>query len=112
MPSCKCNLDKLFQILEWVVVVVLFLVAFWLMTLTNLWEDFMSRRTSFSYSREDRKEMPTTVVCFEPHGKPSVMAKYGISLQDFGCSFFPEDVNGKSWKDFRDEMEYVLGQDF
>ena len=112
MPSCKCNLDKLFQILEWVLVVVLFLVTVWLMTLTNLWAEFFSNKTSFSYYKEDHIEMPTTAVCFEPQGKPSVMAKYGISLQDLVFASFPEYVYGKLWKDFKYEMQYVLGKDF
>ena len=108
MPSC--TQDKLFKILEWVLVIGLFFASFWFMT--DVWEKFRSKKTSFTVYKEDRKEMPTTVVCFEPYGKPSVMAKYGISVQDLVFATFPEDLSGKSWKDFRDEMQYVLGKDF
>ena len=108
MPSC--TQDKLFKILEWVLVIGLFFASFWFMT--DVWEKFRSKKTSFTVYKEIRKEMPTTAVCFEPYGKPSVMAKYGISLQDLVFATFPEDLNGKSWKDFRDEMQYTLGKDF
>ena len=108
MPSYKH--DKLFKILEWVLVIGLVLASFWFMT--DVWEKFRSKKTSFTVYHEIRKEMPTTAVCFEPYGKPSVMAKYGISLQDLVFATFPEDVSDKSWKDFRDEMQYVLGKDF
>ena len=108
MPSY--TQDKLFKILEWVLVIGLFFASFWFMT--DVWEKFRSKKTSFTVYKEIRKEMPTTAVCFEPYGKPSVMAKYGISLQDLVFATFSEDVSGKSWKDFGDEMQYTLGKDF
>ena len=108
MPSCAQG--RLYKILKWVFVLGLVIASFWFMT--DVWDKFESKRTGYTVYEEDRQEMPTTVVCFEPYGKPSVMEKYGFSLQDMVLKTFPESVDNMTWQDFRDEMQYVLGQDF
>ena len=108
MPSC--TQERLYKILEWGFVIGLIVASFWFMT--DVWEKFESKRTGYTVYEEIWREMPTTVVCFEPYGKPSVMEKYGISLQDLVLNYFPEAVNNMTWKDFKEEIHYVLGKDF
>ena len=108
MPSC--TKDRLYKILEWGFVIGLIVASFWFMT--DVWDKFESKRTGYTVYEEIRTEMPTTVVCFEPYGKPSVMEKYGIRLTDLIFFSYSEAVNNMTWKDFKEEMYYVLGKDF
>ena len=108
MPSY--TQDRLYKILEWVLVIGLFFASFWFMT--DVWDKFESKRTGYIVYEEIRREMPTTVVCFEPFAKPSVMEKYDISLQELIYFTYSEVVNNMTWKDFKEELYYVLGKDF
>ena len=106
----SCTMDKLYKVLEWILVLGLLAGSIWFMK--DVWDKFRSKKSSFTVYEEIRKEMPTTTVCFEPYGKPSVREKYGISLQDLVFAIFPDDVNEKPWIEFSEEMQYVLGKDF
>ena len=103
-------MDKLYKAIEWILVLGLLAGSIWFMK--DVWDKFRSKKSSFTVFEEVRKEMPTTTVCFEPYGKPSVMERYGVSLQDLVFSTFSDDINEKPWIQFKEEMQYVLGKDF
>ena len=48
--------------------------------------------TSFTIYQEDRSEVPATVICFTPYAKENVLLEYGMTLNDFQNTEFPDSL--------------------
>ena len=74
-------------------------------------QKYYRKDTALKRYEDIRNETPTTVICFKPFIKQSVLEKYNISLYDYQTLLklqkFP-----KSWTDFYIEAFYHLNEDF
>ena len=75
---------------------------------------FVSNKTSMVFSEEERKEHPTTVICFNPFVKMSVLDKYNINFYDFYDSEYLQNIKHlpKTWDKILNETFYKLDRDF
>ena len=72
---------RLIQALKWVLLVSLFIFSCWF--LKDVWIKFQNKDTSYKiYEVKRTDEQPTTVICFEPFSKPTILKKYNISVWD------------------------------
>ena len=67
---------------------------------------------ALSVFQEERDELPTTVLCFHPYGKPSKLNKYGISSKDLVYNRFPPNKLSSPWSKFQKDMFYQMNDDF
>ena len=100
--------SNLFKVLEWVIVGTLVLCSGWFMT--DVWEKFQSKKTSYTQYSETISEFPSIVVCMDPYVKPSGLKKYDIGVSNFAYSTLPK-LN-ISWDEFKEDVFYILGKDF
>ena len=75
---------------------------------------FVSNKTSIVFSEEERKELPTTVICFNPFVKMSVLDKYNISFYDFKYLQNIKDLPKAwdAWDKILSETFYEIDKDF
>ena len=73
---------------------------------------FQAKKTSFTTYLEQREDLPSTVICFTPYAKKSVISKHNITIKDMVYLSFPESLQNSSWIDFNDEVSYKMGRDF
>ena len=107
----KISIENVFKALEWGILVALLICSyyfFWSVMLSK----FQDKKTSFSTYQEVRTEMPTTVLCFAPFGKPSVLEKYNMTIKNLVYSNYPENLLNNSWTEFSNETFYILNKDF
>ena len=70
---------RLIQSLKWVLLISLFIFSCWF--LKDVWIKFQAMDTSYKlYKVERTDEQPTTVICFEPFAKKTLLEKYDLSL--------------------------------
>ena len=101
--------SRLFKILEWVLVI--FLILFSGFFMTDVWEKYTSKDSSFKPYSEPRSMLPTIVVCFKPYAKQSSLNEYNITQQQLFYSEFPEEIEN-IWDQFYQEAYYQLGKDY
>ena len=89
--------SRLFKILEWVLVI--FLILFSGFFMTDVWEKYTSKDSSFKPYSEPRSMLPTIVVCFKPYAKQSSLNEYNITQQQLFYSEFPEEIEN-IWDQF------------
>ena len=90
------------------------LVCEWLLS-QDVWLKFKSRKTSFTTFQEKRTKLPTTVLCFEPFVKQSVLKKYNlteIEVLFMGAGQYNVTWVNISWTELSDELFYKLNRDF
>ena len=98
------------KFVEWAHIIVLFILAIWFTwDVITKWKE---GKSNFSVFQEDRDELPTTVLCFHPYGKPSQLNKYGVSSKDLVYNRFPLNKQGLSWSKFQEDMFYQMNDDF
>ena len=59
---------------------VLIISSMWFMN--DVWTKFQTKDTTFKQYEADLNELPTTVLCFQPIAKESVLKDFNISLYD------------------------------
>ena len=101
---------NMFKVLEWILILGLILCSVFFMT--DVWTKYQAKKTSFTTYQEMRKEMPTTVLCFAPFGKKSVLTKYNISIQNMVYAEFQDEILDLSWNEFSNDVLYILLKDF
>ena len=106
----KITFELIFKFLKWIFVAVVIISSSWFMR--DVWEKFQSRKTSFTMYQEYRTEMPTTVLCFKPFIKKTILAKYNLSIAQLVFLDFPNSMTNISWLDFNNEASYIIGRDF
>ena len=102
--------DNIFKLLEWILVLGLIMCSIFFTT--DVWTKYQAKKTSFITYQEMRKEMPTTVLCFAPFGKKSVLTKYNISMHNMVYADFQDEILDLSWNEFSNDVLYVLLKDF
>ena len=92
----------------------------------DIWDKYQSEKTSFSIDKEKfltskytsegkyifHNDVPTTVLCFSPYGKDTVLEKYNLSRQNLVYISFPGKVKKLPWNEFSKEVSYIAGRDF
>ena len=63
------SIPNLLKILKWVLICTLFLSSGWFMS--DVYDKFQAKATSFRVYSEERTQVPTTTLCFEPYAKPA-----------------------------------------
>ena len=107
----KISIEKGFKAFEWGIVIALLICSYYFFW-SVMWSKFQDKKTSISTYQEVRTEMPTTVLCFAPFGKPSVLTKYNMTIKNLVYSNFPENLLNNSWTEFSNETFYILNKDF
>ena len=102
--------DKLFKVLELIIVIGLFLWAIYFSKDTL--EKFFSKRTGFSTFKELRSDFPTTVLCFSPIAKESFTSQYNMTMKDFVNGIYSDSLWYVEYEEFKSEPFFVLGKDY
>ena len=63
------SIPNLLKTLKWVLIFTLFLSSGWFMS--DVYDKFQAKATSFRVYSEERSQVPTTTLCFAPYAKPS-----------------------------------------
>ena len=105
----KITFELIFKCLKWIFVAGVIASSSWFMR--DVWEKFQSKKTSFTTYRELRTEMPTTVLCFKPFIKKTILAKYNLSIAQL-VFLDLDSMKNISWLDFNNEASYIMGRDF
>ena len=74
-------------------------------------EKYVSNKTSIVFSEEQRKELPTTVLCFKPYVKMSMMDKYNISFYDLKYLQNIQNLQ-EAWDKILIDPLYQMDRDF
>ena len=74
--------EKILKCIRWILVIGLTVSAI-IFTKDNMVE-YAKKRTSFKQYEETRMELPTTVLCFDPFLKTSVLNAYNLEFFDLG----------------------------
>ena len=74
--------EKILKCIRWILVIGLTVSAI-IFTKDNMVE-YAKKRTSFKQYEEARTELPTTVLCFNPFLKTSVLNAYNLDFFDLG----------------------------
>ena len=61
------SIPKLLKTLKWILICILFLSSGWFMS--DAYEKFQAKATSFRVYSEERTQVPTTTLCFAPYAK-------------------------------------------
>ena len=77
----ECTISKLCLILKYFLLIGLTLSSGWFMS--DVWLKFQSKDTAIKQYSEPRSELPTSVLCFDPSVKKSVLDKYNLSMYEF-----------------------------
>ena len=105
----ECTITKLCLILRYFLVLGLTLSSGWFMS--DVWLKFQSKDTAIKQYSEPRSELPTSVLCFDPSVKKSVLDKYNLSMYEFShmknLSAQPEP-----WLEFYKKAHFRLERDF
>ena len=102
--------DKLFKVLELIIVIGLFLWAIYFSKDTL--EKFFSKRTGFSTFKELRSDFPTTVLCFSPIAKESFTSQYNMTMKDFVNSWYSDSLYEVEFSEFKNAAYFILGKDY
>ena len=102
--------ELIFKFLNWILLAGVMITSAWFMR--DVWEKFQSNKTSFTMYREYRTAMPTTVMCFQPFIKATILAKYNLSIAQLVYLDFPNSMMNESWLDFNYKASYIIGRDF
>ena len=63
------SIPKLLKTFKWVLICTLCLSSGWFMS--DAYEKFQAKATSFRVYSEERTQVPTTTLCFAPYAKPA-----------------------------------------
>ena len=102
--------DKLFKVLELIIVIGLFLWAIYFSKDTL--QKFFSKRTGFSAYKELRSDFPTTVLCFAPIAKESFISQYNMTMKDFVNSWYSDSLYEVEFSEFKNAAYFILGKDY
>ena len=102
--------DKVFKLLELIIVIGLFLWAIYF-SIDTL-EKFASKRTGFSTYKELRTDFPTTVLCFAPIGKESFVSQYNMTMQDLVNIVYSDSLYEVEFAEFKNAAYFILGKDY
>ena len=101
--------EQLIKFFKWAYLLILTLSAIWFMH--DVLQKYHRKDTALKRYEDIRNETPTTVICFKPFIKQSVLEKYNISLYEYQTLLkvqkFPQ-----SWTEFYLEAFYHLNKDF
>ena len=109
MSNYNESCSKLFTFLEWIVIVCLIFFSGFFMT--DVWDKYTSKDTSFKPYSEPRSILPTIVICFKPYVKKTSLDKYNITQSSLFYSEFPEEIEN-IWDEFYQEGYYHLDKDY
>ena len=101
------SIPKLLKTLKWLLICTLLLSSFWFMS--DAYEKFQSKATSFRVYSKERTQVPTTTLCFAPYAKPTALSDYNMTWDDFENFKFPDDENAT---EFLNHIFYQLNIDF
>ena len=101
---------KFFEVLKWALLISLFGTSMWFMT--DVLDKFQNKITSLNNYQEILTDLPTTVVCFQPLAKPTILEKYGFTTKDLQEQDLVLDLPNTTWSEFYDEAYYKLNRDF
>ena len=79
--------------------------------MNDVWTKFQTKDTTFKQYEAELSELPTTVLCFQPIAKESVLKDFNISLYDLDNMLNLERFP-KPWKNFFDKIHFKLNRDF
>ena len=95
--------------LRYFLVLSLTIASGWFMS--DVWMKFQSKDTGIKQYSEIRTELPTTVICFDPNIKKSILSNQNITMYEFdnldNLTKFPNP-----WLEFYQELHFRLGIDF
>ena len=74
--------EKVLKCIRWTLVIGLTISA--VLFTRETWVEYTKKRTSFKQYEEVRTELPTTVLCFNPFLKASVLEEYNLDFFDLG----------------------------
>ena len=69
---------SLIKALKWIIFICLTLYSLWFMS--DVWVQYMANVTSFKSYKIYAEDLPTTVLCFSPHAKKSVLDTHNMTL--------------------------------
>ena len=75
--------------------------------MTDGWTKFQSKKTSFAPTMVNR----TSLLCFNPYAKKSVLEKYNLTIDQFIYYTLPEEMNF-TWTVLAKELYYNIDEDF
>ena len=92
--------------LRYFLVLSLTIASGWFMS--DVWMKFQSKDTGIKQYSEIRTELPTTVICFDPNIKKSILSNQNITMYEFdnldNLTKFPNP-----WLEFYQELHFRLG---
>ena len=109
MGNNPISYPKLFKVLEWVLIA--FLILFSGFFMSDVWEKYTSKDSSFKSYTEPRSMLPTIVICFKPHAKQTSMKAYNITQEELYYAEFPQEMEN-IWDEFYQTAYYHLNKDY
>ena len=108
----KQTFEKLFKCLEWLLTVGLLFLTF--VFIKDVWIKFKSSSTSFSQSTKPLNFMKnlTTVICFDPALKPSVLNDFNTTMVEVQSTFQNPPNISIPWSEFYEKAAYKIAQDY
>ena len=78
---CTITHARLFKALKWVFHGILLILSGWFMS--DVWTKFQAKDKCFITYEIERTHEPTTVICFDPYVKPTILRKYNTNIMNF-----------------------------
>ena len=104
--------EKFFKIFEWLLTFGLLFLTF--VFIKDVWIKFKSCSTSFSQSTKPLNFMKnlTTVICFDPALKPSVLNDFNTTMVEVQSTFQNPPNISMPWSEFYEKAAYKIAQDY
>ena len=100
---------RIFQYLRYLLFAGLMISSAWFMK--DVWIRFQSKDTAIKQRSDIRTELPTTVLCFDPTAKKSILREHNISMYEFS-NMHNKQRYPRPWLDFYKKVHFRLGTDF
>ena len=104
--------EKIFKTLEWLLTFGLLFLTF--VFIKDVWMKFKSSSTSFTQSTKSLNLMKnlSTVICFDPALKPSVLNDFNTTMTEVQSTFQNPPNISIPWSEFYEKAAYKIAQDY
>ena len=105
MTSFGEGRERVSRVIKYSLIFLLMISSGWFMS--DVWKKFQSEDTTFHMYRENHLKLPTTVLCFKPIAKKSVLKENNMTMYDY-VNLENLETIPINWVEFQDKVHMKL----